>query len=164
VLYQPNWAAFAASGSVLDIAPDEEVTDTLDVADLVSESAHRYELSQPRTGHVTMRVLPNPKRPDADLWDAARIVPPGVTESFVLRGLDAGADTRLVMRVASAQSLDLELTVFDRTLPVMSIDGHDGWQHVSISLPVDSVQPEIVVGVRASQGRDSFHLWAVQRR
>jgi hypothetical protein len=164
VLYQPDWSAFAGSGTPPGLNPREELVDSLDVADLVDESAHQYQLSQPRTGHVTMRILPNPHRPEVDLWDAARLIPGEVVETFVLTGFDAGRRARLIVRVATAEPFDLEVRIDDLRLESKHVAVRDGWQHLAFSVPATLVTDQLRISVRSDRDRDSFHLWAVQGR
>ncbi len=164
VLYQANWSALAGSATPPGLDPRDEVVDAMDVADLVDETAHQYRLSEPRTGHVTMRILPNPDRPEADLWDAGRGVPAEVVETFVMTGLDAGRGARLIVRVAAASPFQLEVSVDDQVLEPQRVGVRDGWQHAAFVIPAAVVSEQMRVSVRSDQGRDSFHMWAVQRR
>ena len=164
VVYQSDWSPFEGSATPPGLDPRDALVDGVDVADLVDEVAHEYRLSTPRTGHVTMRILPNPQRPDADLWDAGRLVPPDVAETFVLTGLEAGREARLVIRVVAAGPFNLAVEVNDRGLETKQVEARDGWQHLEFVVPASVVLGEIRVSVRSDQGRDSFHLWVVQRR
>jgi hypothetical protein len=87
VLYRPHWESLDRSGVPFSLQPGERVLDSVDQADLVSEREHGYALSEKNIGYVFMKLLQNPAHPDEDLWDAARLVPPGVSESFQLQHL-----------------------------------------------------------------------------
>jgi len=164
VLYQSDWSAFAASATATGLEPGYAVVDHVDVADLLDERSHDYQLSVPRTGQVIMRILPHPERPDRDLWDAGRVVPPNVVESFVVRGFEPGVAARIVVRIALAQAVELGISVSGRSLAPVAIEAHDGWQHVEAAVPSDLVSADLHVAVSSKQMRNSFHFWAVQQR
>lgn len=163
-LYQADWAPFEGTRVPVGLRPGEEIVDSLDVADLLEEDAHRYTLSERHTGHVVMKILPNPARPDADLWDAGRTLPAHVLESFVLRGLTPGKAARLILRVAEPRQFALELHVQQQALAAKRVDAADAWQHVAVEVPAGLVAAEITVTLRGTLERDSYHLWAVQAR
>ncbi len=88
VLYRADWSTLAKSNE----QPDGTV-DSLDIADLVDERAHRYRFPAPRGGWICAASLRDARLASSKpRYDAGRIIPRGKRESFVLRpGLEAGA-------------------------------------------------------------------------
>ncbi len=162
VLYRPRWESLNHSDVPFSLRPGERQVDTLDHADLVNERAHGYALSSARIGHVLMKLLPNPSAPRQDLWDAARIVPAGVRESFTLSGLDPTRATSLILRAAPTEPtpLIIEITPSGRHRALLSPT--DAWLEerielgrlglTSLQLHISSENVEHVL----------FHVWAVQ--
>src|SRR5690606_16972655 len=70
VIYSPRWAPFLHSDEPLTIAADERLIDSLDIADVISEEAHAFSWDRPAQGYVDMKLLPDPRNPRRDLWDA----------------------------------------------------------------------------------------------
>jgi hypothetical protein len=162
VLYLPRWESLDHSEEPYSLASGERRVDSVDMADLVSEKDHAYTLSNGSVGHVLMKLLPNPARPREDLWDAGRIVPPGVRESFVLSGLDPMRKVTLVLRAAPSEPVTLELEADPNVQQRVSLPAHDGWieQHIDLGTPGVTRLP---VRLEANTGeRVLFHAWAVQ--
>src|SRR5262249_26450062 len=57
VIYKADWSSFDREGAPRSLSRGERVVDEIDIADLVSESEHRYEFPRPGMGFVTFRVL-----------------------------------------------------------------------------------------------------------
>ncbi len=110
VLYQARWESLDRSEQPFSLRPGERRVDGVDMADLVSEREHGYALSNGSVGHVLMKLLPNPALPREDLWDAGRIVPPGVRESFTLSGLDPERPLTLIVRAAPTDAIPARAT------------------------------------------------------
>ena len=163
VLYQPRWESLDHSEQPFSLAPGERRVDGVDMADLVSEKEHGYTLSNGSVGHVLMKLLPNPTLPREDLWDAGRIVPPGVTESFTLYGLDPQRPVSLIVRAAPTEPTQLELEADPNVKQSAELPQQDGWleQHIELGTPGAS---RLVIRLRSERvERVLFHVWAVQR-
>lgn len=162
VLYLPRWESLDRSEQPFSLRPSEHRVDGVDMADLVSEREHAYALSNGSVGHVAMKLLPNPALPREDLWDAGRIVPAGVRESFVLSGLDPERPIALILRAAPVEATQLELEADPNVQKRVELPRQDGWLEQRIELGSPGVSK---LGVRLSAPHVEhvlFHVWAVQ--
>ncbi|HKO52493.1 MAG TPA: hypothetical protein VJV79_32520 [Polyangiaceae bacterium] len=161
VFYRPRWGPLERSGVPYSLEPGERVLDSVDQADLVSEKEHGYTLSVKHIGFVFMKLLPNPARPREDLWDAARIVPPGVSESFRLRQLAPSKPLVLVLRSAPTARAEFDVLSSGKALARVRLTPKDGWLETRITLPPPGA-PEITLEFGASTSeRALFQIWAV---
>jgi hypothetical protein len=162
VLYRADYSAFEGSAFPSALRSGERVSDDIDIADLVSEQEHGYELSPEAIGYVTMKLLAHPQAPRRDLWDAGRIVAPGASESFRLLGTDPRRPFRLVARAAPSGPLDVPVAIGGRALGSFRASAADGWQELSLDVPaLGDVALEVKLGVSPHE-RVFFHVWAVQ--
>jgi len=165
VLYRPSWRVLTDSDRPFGLLPGESAVDAVDFADLVSEKEHGYALSRGATGHVVMKLLQHPERAHEQLWDAGRSVPPDVSESFELRGLEAGRPTRLLFRVAPPQPAVLAVSIDGHRLNELTLQATEAWVHASIEVPTELVRPRISVRIDGVKNeRIVYHLWALQQR
>lgn len=162
VLYQPRWESLNRSEQPFSLAPHERRVDGVDMADLVSEKSHGYALSNGATGHVLMKLLPNPTLPREDLWDAGRIVPPGVRESFTLSGLDPERPVALIVRAAPTEPVKLEVEADPNVVKQVLLPQRDGWLEQRIELGSPGVTRLSVRLMAQTSERVLFHVWAVQ--
>ena len=162
VLYQPRWESLDRSEQPYSLAPGERRVDGVDMADLVSEHEHGYALSNGSVGHVLMKLLQNPALPREDLWDAGRIVPPGVRESFTLSGLDPERRVALIVRAAPTEATALELEADPNIRKQVELPRRDGWLEQRIELGTPGVSSLAVRLNAPSVERVLFHVWAVQ--
>ena len=161
VLYRPRWEPLDRSGVPYSLATGERVLDSVDQADLVSEKEHGYALSVKHIGFVFMKLLPNPTRPREDLWDAARIVPPGVSESFRLRHLAPDKPLVLVLRSAPTAKTEFDVLTAGKPLGHVQLAPSDGWVETRVTLPPPGAS-EITLELGAGTGeRALFQIWAV---
>jgi hypothetical protein len=164
VIYAADWSPLDASARPVTLGTGERVVDELDFADLVNERDHDYRLSRPRVGHVEMKVLGHPERPEVGLWDAGRIVPSDVTESFVLRGLSPSRSARLLVRAAPAAPASFAIAVDGRRVATIQLVPADSWQEYVVTLPSELVVATLSLRIEGVEGtRVLHHLWAVQR-
>lgn len=162
VLYEPHWEALDRSEQPFSLKPGERRVDGIDMADLVSEKQHGYALSNGSVGHIDMKLLPNPVLPREDLWDAGRIVPAGVQESFTLSGLDPTRPLALIVRAAPAESLTLEVQTDPGSTLRAQLPARDGWLEQRIELGTPGAG-HVRVRIGATRGEHLlFHAWAVQ--
>ena len=162
VLYQPRWESLDRSEQPYSLAPGERRVDGVDMADLVSEHEHGYALSNGSVGHVLMKLLQNPALPHEDLWDAGRVVPPGVRESFTLSGLDPERSVALIVRAAPTEVTVLELQAEPNVQKRLELPRRDGWLEQRIELGTPGVSRLAVRLSSPSVERVLFHVWAVQ--
>jgi hypothetical protein len=169
VIYRADWASLglprdARSGAV----------DTIDIADLVDERAHRYEAPVPRGGYVIGGVLlENAGSPGARLrFDAGRIVPEGRGEAFSVSPAVPRGPAEIAMRTDEGGEVLLRVEVLrggkiisTTETPVAArptIAGSPGqWFEVKASLP--DVGGGDRVRVFAARGWwRSFHIWLLR--
>jgi hypothetical protein len=162
VLYQPRWESLDRSEQPFSLGPGERRVDGVDMADLVSEKGHGYTLSNGSVGHVLMKLLPNPSLPREDLWDAGRVVPPGVRESFTLSGLDPERPVALIVRAAPTEPITLELEADPDVKKQSQLPRRDGWVEQRIELGTPGVTRLAVRLDALRVERVLFHVWAVQ--
>jgi hypothetical protein len=161
VLYRPRWEPLDRSGVPFSLQPGERILDSVDQADLVSEREHGYKLSEKNIGFVFMKLLQNPSRPREDLWDAARIVPPGVSESFRLLHLEPGKPFTLLLRSAPTALTEFDVTVSGKVQGHVKLTPSDGWLETRVSLPAPRADHvEVSLGPGASE-HALFQIWAV---
>jgi len=161
VLYRPRWQPLERSGVPYSLAPAEQVLDSVDPADLVSEKEHGYALSVKHIGFVFMKLLPNPAHPREDLWDAARIVPPGVSESFRLRHLAPAKPFHLVLRSAPTVKAEFDVLSSGKALAHVQLRPHDGWVETRVLLPPPGAAEVTLEFGASSAERALFQIWAV---
>ncbi len=161
VLYRPRWEPLDRSGVPFSLQPGERVLDAMDQADLVSEKEHAYKLSEKNIGFVFMKLLENPSRPREDLWDAARLVPPGVTETFHLSHLEPEKPLTLIMRSAPTAVTEFDVSVAGKVAGHVRLSPHDGWVETRVTLPAPHAGTvSLGFGPGASE-RALFQVWAV---
>ena len=161
VLYRPRWELLDRSEQPFSLEPGERRVDGLDMADLISERAHNYALSNRSPGHVAMKLLANPQLPREDLWDAGRIVPPGIGETFTLSGIDPEHPVSLLVRAAPTEVTELVVTVAGTTHRAQ-LPRKDGWLEQRIELGrVNAPRIDVRFDV-AGVERIFYHVWAVQ--
>jgi hypothetical protein len=162
VLYRPRWEALDRSEQPFSLERGERRVDGLDLADLVSEREHDYALSNGKVAQVQMKLLPNPSLPREDLWDAGRVVPADVVESFTLFGLDPARPVALIVRAAPVTPTRLKLEADPNVSQGVELPKRDGWleQRIELGKPGVARLPVRIAGER--EERVLFHVWAVQ--
>jgi hypothetical protein len=165
VVYQADWHGLDDSPYPTMKNPQQRLVDELDFADVVSEVAHGYELSEKHAGYVVMKLLPNPEQSHHDLFDAGRLVFSHTLTRFTLSGFLPGHPVELTFRAAPT----------DVTRFAVRIDGHDvgsiellsgnGWQEPKLQIPPRYVRDTMRVEIRP-QGTENilYHLWATTPR
>ncbi len=161
VLYRPHWDALDHSGVPFSMRPGERILDSVDQADLVSEREHAYTLSEPHIGFVFMKLLENPSRPREDLWDATRLVPPGVTETFRLSHLSPEMPLTLLIRSAPTTATEFDVEVSGQPAGRVQLRRGDGWQETRVTLPAPHADHATVVFGASASERALFQIWAV---
>ncbi|MEO8905480.1 MAG: hypothetical protein ABI488_23435 [Polyangiaceae bacterium] len=161
VLYRPRWEPLDRSGVPFSLQPGERVLDSVDQADLVSEKEHGYKLSEKNIGFVFMKLLANPSRPREDLWDAARIVPAGVSETFQLSHLDPEKPFILIVRSAPTAPTDFDVTLAGKVVGHVHQNPTDGWVETRVTLPAPHADSAALGFAPGKTERALFQVWAV---
>lgn len=163
VIYKADWSALEGSSTPVTLAEGERVLWELDSGDLLSERASDYRQIPARPAFVSPRILPDPRNPARDLFDAARSISPGVSERFTLRKLSPGKPLRLLVRSANANSQRIPIVAGGKSLGYVDLPGGVGWAESSIELPPPE-SDELVIEIGPTRHeRSLFHFWAVGR-
>jgi hypothetical protein len=133
-IYEARWTALGTGSRPLTLRAGERVADEVDVADLVSEDEHRYELPRPSAGFVEMRLLPDAASPKRDVLDAGRHIPQDRSETFVMRRPSPGKTARLVARTPPARSGRVEVEIDGNRVGAFEVEAFDGWQEPTLPL------------------------------
>jgi hypothetical protein len=161
VIFLADWRLLDTGAAPRSLHPGERIIDEVDVADLVSERAHRYAFPSPQGGWTDMRVLPDPAEPARDLWDAGRRIPLGRPERFELRGLPKGRPVRLLIRTISDRPAAIELAA-GRWSTRLALPAAEGWVEVAVTIPGEAVQGVLPVSITPREGEwVNYHMWAV---
>lgn len=169
VIYAPRWAPLLHSGEPMNITPEERVVDTVDIADVISEKSHGVRWDRPAQGYVTMKLLPDPRNPNADLWDAGRLLATNMSLDFTVRdftvGARSGPDTppgaALLIRTAPSEHAVLEVLEADRVVATVDIAPGDRWQEHRVALPLP--KRDMQLRLRPKLGElFVFHIFAIE--
>ncbi|MEO5729432.1 MAG: hypothetical protein ABI134_35550, partial [Byssovorax sp.] len=133
VIYRADWSTFDDAPEPRAIEPDELLVDELDVADLVSEKAHRYVFPTPAMGFVDFRILADPILPTRDLFDAGRVIQPGHSEIAVMRAPRPGG--RVVVRSVVGRRVTLQVRAGGNAIGRITLDPARSWTEASLALP-----------------------------
>lgn len=160
VIYQPDWTPLFHSGEPFAIRPEERIVDILDVADVLSEEAHQATWNREAQGYVGMKLLPDPRNPARDLWDAGRVLSTNMKLDFTMEGFVTDAPAMLI-RVAPAQAATMVLRVGNRTSDPIEVLASDFWQEIRVPLPSGLKKAPFSLEVTDGQ-LHVYHLFAVE--
>ena len=159
VLYDADLSALAPPREGRPGAVDE-----LDVADLVAEREHAYEVPAPRGGWVVGAVL---ALADGERrFDAGRVVPQGREERFRVRAGVACGAARLLLRTDGGPPQRIKVAVERerelRSEVEVAVGERPADRWTEVAAPLDDVRGGDVVRVASVMGafRD-FHVWLV---
>ena len=155
VIYRPNWQAFDGSDRPFTAA-GRRVVDRLDFADLLSESAHDLKLVRTKP-FVAMKMLPHPRRPHRDLWDAGRILKPGA--KIQARIHVPGPKAKILLRVAPSRDATLRFGLLEQSPQEIPLTSGDMWQEISLPLPSHSTSNLVVSFTAAQREIVLYHLF-----
>jgi hypothetical protein len=163
VVYVPDWSPLEASPVPFSAHSGELIVDEVDIADLISERRHQFRILHSPRQNADMRLLPDPRNPELDLWDAGRYLDPGAAFALELTGLDGSRPARLVVRSAPSAPARLRIFVEDREVYQLMLERHDGWVESEIPFMVPRTGRPIRIRVQNEWGAPIlYHLWAVQ--
>lgn len=164
VLYRADWSPLEGPR----LAPRGDVIDEIDVADIVSEKAHRYQAPLPEA-HAISDIFVDQR--GERRFDGGRVIPEGKTESFVVNNAGGGRG-RIVVRVDAGAGLirmrtktgevDLEMTPLSPDAPGDRGDpGAPRWREATA--PIDALATLDEIELTAARGayRD-YHVWIVR--
>ena len=161
VIYRANWASMDRAGLPRVLDRGDDVVGEVDVADLMSEDPAKY-VRPGHAGFVVWRVLADPRRPERDLFDAGRIVPYGMKESFDLDF--APAKAALVVRTVTAMEADVRVRIDGKDIGILAIRPGDGWVEPTLDLP-DGLPRRARVELEPIRGEwVDYHVWSIGSR
>jgi hypothetical protein len=161
VVYRASWEALRGSDRPFRMPAGANVTAEFDWADVTSEARAHYERHPGLAGRVALKVLPDPRDPTRDVFDAGRNSPEGTRESFVLEGIVPGRRLELVFRAAPVARRVVPLRVDGAPVGELELPRTDGWVEVHVAVPPVE-RRRIVVELGPSGERVLYHAWAVQ--
>ena len=166
VVYSADWSSLGEPGELREGAVDE-----LDVADLVEEKAHRYEVSAPRGGWVIGAVLATGEGSGngsgKQRFDAGRIVPEGRQDAFVVSAGVARRDAVIVFRTNGGGPGRLRVDVERAGQIVESREvayparPADRWSEIRVGVDEVAGGDRVVVHTVIS-AFPSFHVWVLR--
>jgi len=111
-----------------------------------------------------MKKLPDLRNRNRDLWDASRIVDPGLEQSFVLSDLKAGQPLHLIFRVAPSGPSQIRVAIDGKRAGDLAFPISDDWEEVSLIVPAQRVTSliHVLLTTTSLSAAEIFHLWAVQ--
>lgn len=135
------------------------VIDTLDVADLESESEHRYELAGAREGEQVVE--------EADAPDGTIVLDGGraqrTRERFVLK-VPRGVRAALIGRVQSVARATVEVRVANKSAGSAVVEAGP-WTELAFDVPADAAGDAAEIEVNASGAPiTTFHFWVTETR
>ena len=160
VLYRTVWDPMERRSIPRTLRNGERIVSELDVADLVSEKSAAYDFPGPGLGYAVLRVLPDVKRKELDLFDAGRIVAPGKIERAQL-AMPPGGGRLIVRTTGTPAARRVRVRVAGRDLDPLALPARDGWLEASVDLPSDlsGVAP-VELSPESDEWID-FHVWVV---
>src|SRR5918994_3127616 len=165
VVFRADWS-LAQSGEAFQ--GEGSVKDTLDIADLGSETEHDYEMHMPLIGLEPANFLTRERSPDGEMVvDGGRELPGA--EEFTIRGLSRNRPVEVVMRTTSAP-FALQVQADGRHVGEWDFQPSGSrWQQATFTIPAESVRSGSL-RVRLSPPEDAplethtaYYYWFVQR-
>jgi hypothetical protein len=160
VLYRANWSALDGSNRPSRLSSGERVVAEFDWADVLSEGAGNYRRQPKAEGRIALKLLPDPTRPERDLYDAGRHTPEGTRERMTLRGLEPGRPLTLVVRAAPVADVSIPVSIAGKPAGRFELKRSDGWVEVPLRIGAPTGDTlDIELGI--SGERILYHLWAI---
>lgn len=160
VVYRADWGPLERLSAPASLLPGERVADEVDVADLVSEQAHGYAFPRPQKGFVEYNVLPHPREPGRELFDAGRVIPAGSRETARVRA--PRGPGRLIVRTAASHPAVVEARADNRPLGRLSIHHGRGWAEAALDLPADLPATFELSLIAVEGGWSDHHVWILE--
>jgi hypothetical protein len=165
VVYRADWHVLG-SGDRIRVVPegDDRSRAEVDVADLVSEKQSGYSFDQPSNGWTDMRILPDPKDEQRDLFDAGRRIAVGKSESWIAKGQTPGAPAHLVVRTAPETATRVRVRIDGQDAGAIVLERTLGWVEGAVAIPAERVTAQMHVELVNEGPGDfvDFHEWLTQ--
>jgi hypothetical protein len=161
MIYQADWRALDRSAFPATRAG--RVVDTLDLADVLSEREHGFELTS-AVGFVTMKILAHPVVPAEPLWDAGRILPQGSRARFALRGFEEQKPATVLLRIAPSQRARLAVSIGGGPKKSVELKPQDAWVEMPFEAPASQVGPVLDVVITVEENEAIvYHVFGLQK-
>jgi hypothetical protein len=158
-----EWRGLDSGPAPAILDPGWHVADELDIADLVSESAHAFGLSERHSGYVYMKLFPHPRDASHDLFDAGRILFSGNRAHFELSNLVPKRKMRLEVRAAPCAAMHCGVKFNGKPIGHFTLPAKDAWVESSLDVAADQVKDSAAIEITAERGEcNLFHVWALQ--
>jgi hypothetical protein len=153
--YVADWSLLGTGEKPWTAAPGD-LLDVLDVADLESEAAHRYELLGAHENEEVARQAPPPD-------GGPEVVDGGRTrryrEKFVVR-LRRGAPARSIVRLEAPEGTRVSVSIQGRLVARFDAGNGESWLEREFDIPADLAGENTEVEVRFAGGLGTvFHYW-----
>ena len=155
---EARWDALGSGDLPVQLAPEGRIVDELDVADLESEAAHAYALSDARdVDNRAVWLDPPEGSPAPRIAEGGRYA--RTRDEFVAH-VDAGRAARIVMRVGADTPTELVVRSGARELGRIAV-GTEAWIERSVLLAADVTGRSMPISVApATPGTfTSYHYW-----
>jgi hypothetical protein len=160
IAYVADWSTLG-SGERPWSAPDAQIVDAVDVADLESEAAHEYALFGAQEGHDLVHDGTSP--------DGTRVVDGGRSrrwrESLVMHAPD-GASLRLVVRFENPSGTVLRVLAGGEPVGDLDCSEETDWCERAVDIPARLAGPrtriDVVVSGDGDAGATVFHYWGLK--
>jgi len=130
-----------------------EIVDSVDVADLESEAAHRYDLLGAHPHYEIVHVAWSPEgEPVADGGRTGR-----TSEKFVVK-LAPGRAARGVVRIDRGASHRVDLRANGKPIGGIDLYGAD-WHEVAFDIPAESASAETTLELTGDAWFTTYHYW-----
>jgi hypothetical protein len=153
--YEADWSKLG-TGELPWTPPGGPVIDTLDVADLESESEHGYELLGARENEEVAHLGTTPD--GVDIADGGRTR--RVDERFTVH-LPAGRAARCIVRLDGPAETLVRVFANGRPIAAFDLQEVEDWMEQAFDVPPDLAGARTSIELRFSGGVTTFHYWFV---
>ncbi|WP_394842497.1 hypothetical protein LZC95_36185 [Pendulispora brunnea] len=162
VIYRADWHLLGTGNRPRHAATN--LRDEIDVADLVSETEHRYVFPSPAGGWTDMKILSDPADTRLDLFDGGRRISGGNSERFVLRHLTPGKAATLIVRSAPDATSHVLVRAAGADVAALDFTPSEGWVETAVEIPADKVTEELSFEFANTGSGDfvDYHVWIAQ--
>jgi hypothetical protein len=163
VLYAADWHLLGTGTRPRALPRAEVVRDTVDVADLLSETDHAYRAPE-RGGWTDMKILADPADPTTDMFDGGRRISPNLSETFTVHGLDAARTAHLILRSAPERDTVVHVKIHGADVDTVSFERTDGWVERVAEIPRELVTKDVDLELANAGPGDfvDYHAWVSQ--
>lgn len=164
VIYRADWSMLGTGEKPRTALANETVVDSIDIADLVSERAHRYQFPHPAGGFTDMKILTDPDNSTRTLFDGGRRISPERAESFLAHGVRPNTFAHLIVRSAPEQSTTVRVYADGVEVGTLALTPSEGWIESMVALTPDRVRDGMKLELKNDGPNDfvDYHVWITQ--